>query len=578
MTFLIADGVLPDHEGRGYVLRRIMRRAIRYGRKAGAKGPFLAAVCDAVIDEMSPIYAELAEHRDVIERVVGLEEERFGETLDRGLALFAEAAEAARAAGNDTIPGEVVFRLYDTFGFPVDLTALLAREEGLQIDQAGFDECMQQQRERARAARKDTSTGDTSFSELPKTRFTGYDLLEDRGHVIAVEPRGEDSYAIVLDKTPFYAESGGQVADRGTLRWGDHHLTVEDVQKQGDVYVHLARGEQAPPSEAEVQAVVDPWWRTHTMAHHTSTHLLQAALREVLGTHVRQSGSLVEPKRLRFDFSHFAALAPEEQQAIEDIVNEKIRADLAVQTREMPYDEAVASGAMAFFGDKYGATVRVVDIGGWSIELCGGTHVRRTGEIGVFVIDSEASVSAGVRRVEAVTADIALERVRGLEQQLNTIAERLGVPRRDLIRRIDHLLEQVDATERELQRLRQKAAGNLADQLADHLEKIGDIELVAGCVPDGDINALRTLTDQVRNAAPDAIVFLISKAERPALFLSAPDQLAERLPAGQLLREAAAAMGARGGGKATSAQGGGGDPERADAAIEALRTAIQSRI
>ena len=583
-TFLIADGVLPDNEGRGYVLRRIMRRAIRYGRKIGATKPFLADICRSVAAEMQKPFPDTAAQIETVAKIVTLEEERFGETLDRGLNLFTTALAAAKAAGKGTIPGEVVFRLYDTYGFPVDLTELLAREAGIDLDMAGFESAMNEQRERARAegaAKKGTGAQTTElFDKYGATMFTGYNDLGGRGKLLAVLDGKDGADAVlrvVLDRTPFYAESGGQIADRGELIWEGGRARVVDVQKApGGVFVHSLRCDGAKPKAgADVELTVDRSWRRRTTTHHTATHMLQAALRETLGTHVRQAGSLVEPDRLRFDFSHFSGLAAEERLAIENRVNEKIREDIGLQIAEMSYDDAIAKGAMAFFGEKYGAIVRVVDIPGFSVELCGGTHVQSTGQIGAFLFDSEGSVSAGVRRVEALVAEAALGKVRQLENELSTVAGKLHVPKKELIRKIDAMLASLDASERELAKLRKKLAGDVAKDLHNQVETIGAYRVLAADVPAQNPAELRELCDRLRVDLPDAVLCLASgEGEQPSLYVSVPAKLEKELHAGNLLKVAAGIMGGRGGGKPGQAQGGGGDPAKIAAALAAFKDAI----
>lgn len=588
-TFLIHDGVLPDNEGRGYVLRRIMRRAIRYGRKAGIRRPFLAEVTDAVVAEMSGPYPELVSSAATIRRVVTLEEERFGETLERGLNLFEQTRQAVVARGGDTIPGEVVFRLYDTYGFPVDLTALLAREAQLQVDTAGFEAAMQEQRERARSEHGVTKGGNDAAKladAYGATTFYGYTALTGEGRILALLRGGEPQpyvtapteVELIVDRTPFYAEGGGQVADRGLVVGPEGRARVLDVQKASGVWIHKIRVEEGRfERDQTVNLTVDESWRRGSAAHHTATHLLQAALREILGPHVRQAGSLVEPQRLRFDFSHYAALAPEERLAVEDRVNAMIRADVAVQSEETDYDTAIAKGALAFFGEKYGAIVRVVDVPGFSVELCGGTHVERTGQIGAWLIDNEASVSAGVRRLEAVAGPHALARVRRLEADLDHAARLLGVGRRQALQRLEQLVATAEAQANELKLLKARLAGDTARDLGAQAETIGPYRVLIREVSAQTIDELKTLADRLRDRDGELLIALASReGSQPSLFVSVPKVLENELHAGNLLKIAAAAMGARGGGRAGSAQGGGGDPTQLPLALTALREAIMA--
>ncbi len=588
-AFLIADGVLPSNEGRGYVLRRIMRRAIRYGRKLGdAGGPFLARACAAVVEEFGGVYPELREQAPVIARVVDLEEERFGATLEHGLKLFADEVATLRKAGGTILDGESVFRLYDTFGFPVDLTALLAREQGLAVDEVGFEAAMEAQRQRARRDGGFKKAAADLLAALPArpqpTLFTGNDALTGTARVLALLSGGQPvdvaeapaELDVILDRSPAYAEGGGQVGDTGWLIAPTARARLLDVQKQDGIFLHRVRLEGGTLSrDEELRVEVDAVRRTAIVAHHTGTHMLQAALRDVLGTHVRQAGSRVDDEQLRFDFAHFAAMAPEERRAVEDRINTEIRANRPVETAEMAYDDAITAGALAFFGDKYGDRVRVVDIKGFSVELCGGTHVSSTGQIGLWLMEAESGVAAGTRRIEAVAADRALARVRGFESDLDAAATRLQTPRRGLLTRLDQLVESADAMDRELTSLKSRLAGEAAKDLAAAVEAIGPWRVLATQAGGAGIDDLRRTADRLREQMPDVVLLLASiEGDQPSLFCVVPDALQKDLHAGKLLQAAAVAMGGRGGGRPANAQGGGGDPAKVADGLNAFREAV----
>jgi len=454
---------------------------------------------------------------------------------------------------------------------------------GVSLDMEGFDAAMEAQRQRARAGGAKTSSvagDDDAFAHFDPTEFVGYVNVQATAELLVAQGSEQTSSSLVIfDRTPFYAESGGQLPDHGSIFVGDDHVgDVVDVQKKNGVFVHDVEWLNEQPVTGEtVRLVVDAKRRRQTAAHHTATHLLQAALREVLGSHVRQAGSRVEPTRLRFDFSHFAALGADERLQIEDRVNDVIRQDLAVTTTEMAYDEAVERGAMAFFGEKYGNIVRVVDVPGFSVELCGGTHVAATGEIGSLFVDSEGGVSAGVRRIEALVGQAALDRARGLEANLATIAVQLGVPQADVIKRIDHLLESTALVERELKSLKAQNAGAAAGQMVDEAIDLNGFKVLTRRLDVADVADLKQASDQLRERLPELVLFLIGTGgEQPILFASVPDDLTSRLHAGKALKAAANAMGGRGGGRPASAQGGGGEIAKSDAAIEAFRTFVEA--
>jgi alanyl-tRNA synthetase len=585
-SFLIADGVLPSNEGRGYVLRRIIRRAIRHGYKLGQTQPFFHTLVGALEQEMGDAYPELKTQRAYVERVLKQEEERFAETLSQGMALLEQAI--ASVQGNE-LPGETVFRLYDTYGFPVDLTADIARERGLVIDQKGFEAAMEAQRERARAASKfgvDLRAGVTIDG---RTEFSGYEHLVDRGTVVALFKGKErvevlregESGQVVLDHTPFYAESGGQVGDTGSLigLTSATEFAVEDTQKLGHAHVHIgrvARGEIKVGDQLEAR--VDAERRVAIMSNHSATHLLHAALRKVLGTHVTQKGSLVAPDRLRFDFSHFAAVSAAELQEIERLVNTVIRSNTAAETKLMKYEDAVASGAMALFGEKYEEQVRVLSFGDFSVELCGGTHVKRVGDIGLFKIVSESGVAAGVRRIEAVTGEKAYEYVAESERRLREVAQLVRAGRDDVEDKVKQLIERQRKLEKEVAALKSKLASGQGNDLSSTAVDVGGIKVVATRVDGADAPALREAVDQLKNKLKSAAIVLASVQDGKVILIAGvtSDQTAT-LKASELVNVVAQKVGGRGGGRPDLAQAGGNDPSQLDAALAAVVPWVQSQ-
>ncbi|MCE3284888.1 MAG: alanyl-tRNA synthetase, partial [Steroidobacteraceae bacterium] len=517
-AFLVADGVLPSNEGRGYVLRRIMRRAIRHGFMLGQRRPFFHKLVPTLEQEMGAAYPELAAQRQHIEKVMLQEEERFAETLAQGMGLLDEAIDAL--GGTTQIPGETVFRLYDTYGFPVDLTNDIARERGLTIDEAGFEAAMDAQRARARAASKfnvDLRGGGMTVDT--QTSFVGYDgehgvgrvvsLFKDRQPVTQLEA-GEQGQ-VVLDITPFYAESGGQVGDRGVLANASMKFLVEDTQKLGKAHLHVGTLQNGSLAVGDsVEATVDGERRQATRLNHTATHLLHAALRKVLGTHVLQKGSLVAPDRLRFDFSHYSAVTPGELATIEALVNEEIRRNADAETQLMDFDAAVAAGAMALFGEKYDDEVRVLRLGDFSTELCGGTHVKRAGDIGLFKIVSEGGVAAGIRRIEALTGPGAYAYVVETDQKLREVAGLVRGSRDDVEEKVRQLLERARRMEKEISHLKEKISSGGSRDLASEARAIGGggVKLVAARVDGADAAALRNTVDQLKSRLGSGIIVL----------------------------------------------------------------------
>jgi len=585
-TFLIVDGVTPANEGRGYVLRRIIRRAIRHGYKLGIKEPFFYKLVPALEKEMGQAYPELIRGGAHAQRVLQQEEARFAETLASGMALL-DAAIAA--LDGKVIDGAIVFKLYDTFGFPADLTADIARERGLTVDEAGFESLMQAQRERARAASKFgvEIVGGTTVNA--RTLFQGYTGLEAEGRVVAILKDGAAAESlnagergeIVLDRTPFYAEAGGQVGDAGELHAAGVVFRVDDTQKRGAAHSHLGELMTGRIALADTLAAqVNGERRRATALNHTATHLLHAALRAVLGKHVQQKGSLVAPDRLRFDFSHFQAATPEELRAIERRVNEEIRANRAAETNVMGYDEALAGGAMALFGEKYEKDVRVLRIGDFSVELCGGTHVERAGDIGFFKIVSESGVASGVRRIEALTGAAALAYVELNDDILKEIGTLVRGSREELRDKIRDALERTRQMEREIRALKDRLAAGPGTDLAAAAVDIGGVKVIATKVDGADAAALRHVVDQLKGQLKSAVIVLAT-VENPTKVLLVAGVTADqsgRIPAGALIATLASTLGGRGGGRPDFAQAGGNNPGGLDAALAQVPEYVRARL
>ncbi len=573
--FLIADGVLPSNEGRGYVLRRIIRRACRHGNKLGAKGSFFYQIVAALAAEMGEAFPELKSQQAHIERVLKAEEEQFAKTLEQGLRILEQ--DLAQLKG-DVVPGDVVFKLYDTYGFPMDLTADIARERELTIDEAGFEREMDAQRERARSA----SAFGMDYNSVVKvdsaTEFLGYDATEGQGKVIALYKDGQavdqlgegEQGVVVLDRTPFYAESGGQVGDTGFLQAGAARFDVRDTTKTGGAFLHhgvVASG--ALVIGSPVVAKVDAEVQHATSLNHSATHLLHEALRQVLGEHVQQKGSLVDSQRLRFDFSHFEALKPEQIKALEDIVNREVRKNTPVQTELTDIETAKAKGAMALFGEKYGDTVRVLSMGGdFSVELCGGIHAKRTGDISLFKIISEGGVASGVRRIEAVTGAAALAYLNAAEEQVKEAAQLVKGNRDNLIDKLSAVLERNRQLEKQLEQLQAKAASAAGDDLSNAAVEVKGAKVLAARLDGQDGKALLALVDQLKNKLGHAVILLGSEHEgKVVLVAGVTKDLSSQLKAGDLMKQAAAAVGGKGGGRPDMAQGGGVDVAALDQAL-----------
>jgi alanyl-tRNA synthetase len=577
-AFLVVDGVLPSNEGRGYVLRRIIRRAIRHGYQLGTTQPFFYQLVAPLCKEMGTAYPELAENRQHVERILRLEEERFAETLEQGMRILEEGLTTMEGR---VIPGETVFKLYDTYGFPVDLTADFARERGLTVDMEGFEREMEAQRSRARAASQFGAATSKDLEVEGSTEFTGYERLLDEATITALFRDGSavdrldcgESGVVILDHTPFYAESGGQTGDRGWLEAGDVRFSVGDTQKQGaGAYAHIGTLEQGVLHTGDrVAAAVDSRRRQATVLNHSGTHLLHAALRTVLGDHVQQKGSLVDPDRLRFDFTHFEPVTPEQLEAIEKLINEQIRANASAETRVMSVDDALDSGAMALFGEKYGDEVRVLSIGDFSVELCGGTHVAHAGDIGLLKITAETGIAAGVRRIEAVTGERAMQWITESENRLQRIAERVKGNRGDADEKVGQLLEKNRRLERELQQLKGKLASSQGSDLAGQAVEINGIKVLAARLEGADSKTLRNTLDQLKNKLGSAAVVLGTVNDNKVSIVAGvtKDQTG-RIKAGELVNAVASQVGGKGGGRPDMAQAGGNQPENLDAALKSV--------
>ncbi|MGE5172236.1 MAG: alanine--tRNA ligase [Betaproteobacteria bacterium] len=592
MTFLISDGVLPSNEGRGYVLRRIIRRASRYGKLIGISKPFLYKLTGSVVDGMRDAYPELVDSRDHVAKVALLEEERFAATLDSGLALLNDTVEKLKVSGKKTIPGDVLFKLYDTFGFPLDLVADMARDTHLELDEEGYRRAMQEQREKARAAwvgsgeEKVKPVYKEVAAGIKKSVFTGYDTLEGSGEIVAMikgdsrvaEVRESDEVEIVLDQTPFYAASGGQVGDKGELLGEAAKFEVSDTTKPVEgLIVHKGTVKKGTFKTGDaVLAKVEEEGRADTARHHTVTHILHATLRSVLGEHVKQAGSLVAPDRLRFDFTHYTGLSEREKERIEELVNERIIENHPVETTVMDIDRAIASGAMALFDEKYGDTVRVVTVKDVSKELCGGTHTRASGDIGLFKIISETGIAAGVRRIEALAGRRAYQEVKKEENSLQEIAQLLKSSDPDLVGRIEKLVMQLKETERELDRMKHKLQSSQASDVISEARDIKGIKVLAKRADGMDAKDLRDFGDKLRDKLGSGILALGSvKDDKVSVIVMVTKDLTNRFHAGTIIKEMAPILGGTGGGKPDLAQSGGKDPGKLDAALDALYTIIK---
>ena len=583
-SFLITDGVLPSNEGRGYVLRRIIRRAVRHGYKLGCEEPFFYKLVPTLVSAMGEAFPELARAAAGVQKALRAEEERFAETLQAGLGQF----DARMSGQGSVVPGSLLFLLHDTYGFPPDLTADIARERGLKVDMDGYEREMEAQRERARAASRFgvDLRADVQFEQ--RSEFLGYETGHASAHIVALLRDGQSVQSIdageraevILDRTPFYAESGGQLGDTGELLAPAARFQVQDTRKRGAAYSHIGALESGRLSVGEgVEARINEERREAIRLNHSATHLLHAALRQVLGPHVTQKGSLVAPERLRFDFAHSQPVTGEQLGEIERLVNTQIRANAEASTRVLPYEQAVGAGAMALFGEKYDSHVRVLSLGDFSLELCGGTHVRRAGDIGLFHIVSESGVATGVRRIEAVTGQVALDYVSRGDSALASIAGMVHGSRTDVADKVREALERIRVLEKENRSLREKLAMGRGNDLAASAVQIDGVQVLATRIDGADANTLRAAVDQLKSRLGSAIIVLGSAADSKVVLVAGvtADQTA-RFKAGELISAIAAQVGGRGNGRADFAQGGGTRPEALDQALAGVADWVRSRL
>ena len=595
-TFLISDGVMPSNEGRGYVLRRIIRRAARHGKMLGIEGTFLAKIAQVVIDESKDGYSELEEKKDFILKVLTQEEEKFAKTIDQGLAILADMEAGMQKEGKKVLSGEDAFKLYDTYGFPIDLTQEILEEKGFSYDEKGFDACMEKQRQTARGARKESNymgADATVYNEIDSTmttEFTGYDTLTDESDVAFLTTETEpvealsdgDRGSVIVERTPFYATMGGQQGDKGVITTAGGTFVVEDTVKVvGNRYAHVGYVSQGMIRVGEKAVLsVDDKTRAKTCRNHSATHLLQKALREVLGTHVEQAGSFQDSERTRFDFSHFTAMTAEELKKVEAMVNEKIAEGIAVQTDVMTVEEAKKTGAMALFGEKYGESVRVVSMGDFSKEFCGGTHVKNTADIASFKILSESGVAAGVRRIEALTGDNVIAYYAKMEAEMNEAAKVVKSTPANLVERLEKLMAEMKALQSENESLKSKAAKDALGDVMDQVVTIKGVKLLATQVTGVDMNGLRELGDQLKDKLGEGVVVLASECEgKVNLIAMATDgAMKQGAHAGNLIKAIAGLVGGGGGGRPNMAQAGGKNPQGIPQAIESVAGALEGML
>ncbi|MCG7866684.1 MAG: alanine--tRNA ligase, partial [Candidatus Thiodiazotropha taylori] len=585
-AFLIVDGVLPSNEGRGYVLRRIIRRAIRHGYMLGVKDAFFYRLVEPLCQEMGEFYPELLKQQSQVEKVLRLEEERFAQTLEQGMKILEETISELQGK---VIPGETVFKLYDTYGFPKDLTADIAREHELSIDQDGFEAAMGEQRKRAQAASQFAAGDAVDIALDEATRFTGYEGLEEAAEVVALSKDGAtvdqlsagEQGMVFLNHTPFYAESGGQVGDLGVLEGDGLLFEVEDTRKQaGELFAHIGKLEEGVLKVGDrVTAQVNAYTRQATALNHSATHLLHAALRQVLGDHVAQKGSLVDAERLRFDFSHFEPITREQLQTIEQMVNEQIRYNHLVNTDIMSLDEAKESGAMALFGEKYDEKVRVLSMGDFSTELCGGTHVNAVGDIGLCKITAETGIAAGVRRIEAVTGQRAIEWMEADEERVQRVAEMIKSGRDEIEDKLTQILDRNRKLEKELEQLKAKLASAAGSDLASSAVAVGEIKVLAANLDGADPKSLRETMDQLKNKLGSAVILLTAVAGgKVSLVAGVTKDLTGSMKAGDLVKLAAEQVGGKGGGRPDMAQAGGSNPDAIPQALELVEPWVREKL
>ncbi|VUD51844.1 Alanine--tRNA ligase [Thalassocella blandensis] len=585
-AFLVSDGVIPSNEGRGYVLRRIIRRAIRHGHKLGQSQAFFHTLVDALVGQMGDAYPELKDNQKQIEKVLLTEEEQFAKTLDKGMAVLNAKLEALDSA---TIPGDVVFALHDTYGFPVDLTNDIAREKDLQIDLEGYEKLMAEQQKKSKESGKFNVDYTANITLDGQTEFLGYDHLQQEGKLVAIFQSGEavasiqegDEAVLVLDRTPFYGESGGQVGDTGYITLGNAKFEVRDCQKSGANHLHIGvMLHGSLNKDDQILAQVDGGVRQATALNHSATHILHAALRKVLGDHVTQKGSLVDSEKLRFDFSHFEAVKAEELAQISQLVNEQIRANSAVKTELCDMETAKQKGAMALFGEKYGDEVRVLTMGdGFSVELCGGTHVERTGDIGVFKIVSESGIAAGVRRIEAVTGDAAINLYENTEKSLAKVASLLKASPESVVEKLNAFIAGSKLLEKELAAIKSKLASASSGDMLSKAKDFGGIKFLAEVIEGVDKKSLRDMVDQLKNKLGSAVVLLaVVEDGRVSVVVGVTKDATNRVKAGDVVKYFAPLVGGKGGGRPDMAEGGGADPDALPKAIESLNAWIIEKL
>ncbi len=584
-SYLIVDGVLPSNDGRGYVLRRIIRRAIRHGKQLGAKGPFFYKLVGPLCHEMGDAYPELNAARIQVEQVLQQEERRFAEALEQGIKILEQDI---HGMSSGDIPGATIFRLYDTYGFPVDLMADIARERNLGMDMEGFEACMDEQRQRARAAGSFKADYNKAVSADMKTDFTGYDHFDGASEITVLIYEGQATSqlkcgqegSVVLNETPFYAESGGQVGDRGTIATASALFEVLDTRKQVNSIVHIGKLQQGELHVGErVKLVIDRKRRRSITLNHSATHLLHAALRQVLGGHVTQRGSLVAPDHLRFDFSHPEPVRPDELCTVERMVNQQIRCNHEARTRLMMLDDAIAEGAMALFGEKYDDEVRVLSLGDFSLELCGGTHVARTGDIGFFKLTQESGIAAGVRRIEAVTGDTALDVIYRTEAELDRVSSIVKGPRHDIANSVRSMMERLRVVDKELEQIKSVLASSRGNDMADRATETAGIRVLAETLDNADMKMLRETVDQLKDRLGTAAIVLAGVEKgKVRLIAGVSKDASKRIPAGELVNMVAEQVGGRGGGRPDMAQGGGSDVNALPEALRSVAGWVERRL
>ncbi|RJG51574.1 alanine--tRNA ligase [Motilimonas pumila] len=584
-SFLIVDGVMPSNEGRGYVLRRIIRRAVRHGNKLGAKGAFFYKLVAELNQQMGEAYPELTKQQAIVEKMLKLEEEQFGKTLDRGLSILDDALTSLEGK---VIPGELVFKLYDTYGFPADLTADIARERDLEIDQAGFEAAMQEQRERAQKANNFGTDYNDAIKVEGKTAFLGYNLTDSKANIVALYQAGEavdsikegEEGVVVLNETPFYAESGGQVGDSGELQIEHGAFIVTDTQKSGDAFIHQGYMSGTSLKVGQpVVAVVDADKRQAIALNHSVTHLLHSALRQTLGEHIGQKGSLVDSDKLRFDFSHFESMSIESIRQVEFLVNQAIRDNYEVITKVMNIEEAKASGAMALFGEKYDEMVRVVQMGDFSTELCGGTHAKRTGDIGFFKIISEGGIAAGVRRIEAVSGPAAINFIHSIGEQIQQTLDLVKGDQFTISDKVKQLLDRSKSIEKELAQAKAKLASQAGANLIGQAVQVNGVDVLVAFLDGTDPKSLRTSVDELKNKLKSGIVFLATgSAGKVSLIAGVTKDLTSKVKAGELVNLVAQQVGGKGGGRPDMAQAGGSDIDALPEAMKTIQPWLEERL